>query len=282
MGFVLFYFKSVKKVYQKQLQLEKARLEHQQELLRSAIQVEEKERRRFSRDLHDEAGALLAGVKLKVNLMQQEAGDPERVRQLSLEARELLGNTIQSIRNISHNLLPPSLETFGLFRCLEGFFQALQASVETDFHYKADLERLPSEVELSMYRVIAELCNNTLKHANASKISMYLEVNENVLSAVYRDNGRGMVQAAAQSSNGPLKGANAGQGADAEHGAGAAPGHGMWPGLKQAPGGAKPGPGPGLGLKNLESRISMLNGSITFESAPGQGMEARIEIPLSK
>ena len=244
-GFVLFYFKSVKKVYQKQLQLEKARLEHQQELLRNAIQVEEKERRRFSRDLHDEAGALLAGVKLKVNLMQREAENPEKVRQLSLEAREMLSNTIQSVRNISHNLLPPSLETFGLFRCLEGFFRDLQASVKTDFQYETDRERLPPEVELSLYRVTAELCNNTLKHAGASKISMHIEVNESLLKAVYRDNGKGMDQAMT---------------------AGSAP--------------TETGAAPGLGLTNLESRVAMLNGTITVNSASGRGLVAHIEIPL--
>lgn len=238
-GFILFYFKSVKKVYGKQLQLEKARLEHQQELLKNAILVEEKERRRFSRDLHDEAGALLAGVKLKISLMQQEAGNPERVRRLALEAKEMLGNTIQSVRNISHNLLPPSLETFGLFHCLEGFFRELHASVETDFSYETDRERLPPEVELTLYRVTAELCNNTLKHANAGKISMHITVNGKLVKAVYRDNGKGM------------------------------------PGASSAP-----SVSPGLGLRNLESRVTMLNGNITFDSAPGQGMQTNIEIPL--
>ncbi|QEC53329.1 signal transduction histidine kinase [Anseongella ginsenosidimutans] len=240
-GFILFYFKSVKKIYQKQLQLEKNRLEHQQELLKNAIRVEEQERRRFSRDLHDEAGALLAGIKLKMKLIQQDAGDPGRVRQLSLEAREMLGTTIQSVRNISHNLLPPSLETFGLFRCLEGFFRDLQASVETDFQYETDRERLPPEVELAMYRIVSELCNNTLKHANAGKITMHLQVEGNNLKAVYQDNGKGMDTGAARD-----------------------------PEVLAS----------GLGFKNIESRIAMLSGTITLDSAPGKGMDVRIEISL--
>lgn len=240
-GFILFYFKSVKKVYQKQLQLEKARLEHQQELMRNAIQVEEKERRRFARDLHDEAGALLAGIKLKMSLMQQQADDPERTRELSLEAREMLDRTIQSVRGISHNLLPPSLETFGLFRCLESFFQELNSMVETDFHYETDRERLPAEMELALYRVTTELCNNTLKHAQADKITMQIDATGSLLTATYRDNGLGMSEVASS---------------------------------------VEPGASAGLGLKSIESRLGMLGGIITFDSAPGKGMEARIEIPL--
>ncbi|HYH56568.1 MAG TPA: sensor histidine kinase [Anseongella sp.] len=234
-GFILFYFRSVRKVYQKQLMLEKAESRHQQELLKSSIQAEEMERRRFSRDLHDEAGALLAGIKLKLNLLEKEPGNPERIKQLSLEAREMVDNTIRSVRHISHNLLPPSLETFGLFACLENFFRDLNSDIEAAFSYEGGRARLPQDTEVAMYRIVSELCNNTIKHAQAGRIMLHIKVDAGLLEAVYRDNGRGF---------------NEGQ------------------------------PRQGLGMKNIESRVSMLNGRLALSSGAGKGMQAEIQIPL--
>lgn len=236
-AFILFHFKSVRRIHQKQLLLEKARAEHQQELLKSAIQVEEKERRRFSRDLHDEAGALLAGVRLKINLIEKESADAGRVERLSSEAKEMLDHTIRSVRNISHNLLPPSLETFGLQGCLESFFRDLNTSIEADLRFETVRERLPQDVEIAVYRVVSELCGNTLKHAGADNISLEITISANLLRAVYRDNGKGID---------PLK-VNAAA---------------------------------GLGMKNMESRVSMLGGKIALGSHENKGMEAVIEIPL--
>lgn len=104
----------------------------------------------------------------------------------------MLDNAIRNLRNISHNLLPPGLEEFGLESTLQDVAQRIKTAggPDVDVHY--DLTgRLPIEQELHLYRIAQELLNNTLKHAEASNIRFGLNSDHRGVIFRYTDDGKG-------------------------------------------------------------------------------------------
>src|SRR3712207_4180169 len=166
-GLVIFIIFHQRKVLRYQLQLQ--RMEHVQQklLLNASIRLQEEERQRIAADLHDDAGPLLATARLYLseNLVNQD-----KVTQLQsiYQARQILDDTIQLIRNISHSLMPPTLKNFGLESAINDLTQKISGSgsinASSRFHdYK---DRLKPEKELLIFRIIQELVNNILKHSN--------------------------------------------------------------------------------------------------------------------
>lgn len=184
-----------RKLYRQKLEKEKLKAQHRFELLQSTISVQEEERRRIARDLHDELGAALSMTRM--HLVQlggqtaiREAGLNARVEQVQAMAEQALAAT----RRISHALMPPQLESFGLLQTLEAVaadinrLGPLHAAVGTDGSFL----RLPSAIELGVCRIALELINNTIRHAEASRIEIFLAVKRTRLHFRYCDNGKGL------------------------------------------------------------------------------------------
>src|SRR5207245_6682268 len=128
------------------------------------IHLPEKERQRLVADLYDDASPLLATARLYLN---ENLVNLDKASQLQsiYQARQILDDTIQLIRNISHSLMPPTLKNFGLESAVNDLFQKISGSgtinASSRFHeYK---ERLKPEKELIVFRVVQELINNILK-----------------------------------------------------------------------------------------------------------------------
>src|SRR5689334_17874501 len=172
-GLILFIIFHQRKVIRYQARLQQMEQEQQKILLKASIRLQEEERQRLAADLHDDAGPLLATARLYLN---ENLVNQDKATQLQsiFQARQILDDTIQLIRNISHSLMPPTLKNFGLESAVNDLFQKISGSgtinASSRFHeYK---ERLKPEKELIVFRVVQELINNILKHSNSSFIHL--------------------------------------------------------------------------------------------------------------
>ncbi len=183
-----------KNLIRQQLEREALRSKHQKELLQSNIEVQESERKRIAKDLHDELGATLSIAKM--HLMRLEQMHPSlESKGISIgNIRKIIETSIASVRQISHHLMPNQLETFGLIRSLESMVDQIneskQVSIEIDV--PAMTTKLSWDKELGLYRIFMELIQNTLKHSKAKAVNIkYKEENGKVVID-YKDDGVGL------------------------------------------------------------------------------------------
>ena len=161
-------------------------------ILTAVLRTEEKERSRFSKELHDGLGPLLSSAKMSLSALTREERTPEQ--------REILDNTtyvieeaIRSLREISNNLSPHVLNDFGLARGVQHFIDRSAAMHNVKIRFTTNLrtERYDKDAEVILYRVICELINNSLKHAACTAVNLSLSQTGTLLVLDYSDNGRG-------------------------------------------------------------------------------------------
>lgn len=187
-----------KNLYREQFEQEELKRRHQAELTKSTIMVQEQERKRISQDLHDDLGAVLSIIRM--HLLQAERKYQEVNDQLPGElqnVRSLTENAIESMRRISHELMPPQLERFGVLETLEQTCEQLTAAGKINCEFNAE-EQVDAYItdelmSLTLYRVCMELINNTIKHAGATQLQLDISGSDKEIIVNYRDNGNGMV-----------------------------------------------------------------------------------------
>lgn len=238
---VLFVFIYQKKLIKHQLNLQKMQAEYQRDLLKATIHAQETERKRIAQDLHDDVGAMLSAVKLSVNQIARNHQKPVQFQSIAKDTKSLIDETIDNVRRISKDLMPVTLENFGLIHALEELSNKLNAStaIFTSFECEGDLIALERRDELAIYRVVQELCNNIIKHAGATKIDIKLRLTNQELRLSVIDNGRGFIIDDITKVNGNT----------------------------------------GIGLKSIESRMNMLGGKIAYRGKPAEGTTVTIELP---
>lgn len=187
--FVVFY---QKRMMQQNLQLQQLEQEKQQALLDASIQSQERERRRIAKDLHDEVGAMLSTVKLHIGQALKHS-EASKASFFASEAKTLVEETIQNVRSISRDLLPATLEKFGLIAGLEELIARNNVSDQLQLHLTVSAQpyRMPIETELAIYRIVQELINNSIKHAEAQNILLTVGFGEHLFELIYRDDGKG-------------------------------------------------------------------------------------------
>src|SRR5665213_1225168 len=208
-------------------QLQRMEEEKQQMLLKASINSQEEERQRIAADLHDDAGPLLATARLYLseNLIHQE---PAVQLQSIFSAKQIIDDSIQLIRNISHSLLPPTLKNFGLEAAIKDQFERINGSgvINASARFHDNRQRLSDEQELLVFRILQELVTNIIKHSSAGFIHLTQNAQGNIVYFRIHHDGKGILQADFDKM---------------EHNSS------------------------GLGLKNIQSRIRVLNGKIFFE-----------------
>jgi signal transduction histidine kinase len=242
-GLVVFIVFHQRKVIRYQLQLQKMEEEQQKILLNASIRWQEEERQRIAADLHDDAGPLLATARLYLNenLLKQ---DMSTQLQSIYNAKQIIDDTIQLIRNISHSLMPPTLKNFGLESAINDLFQKISGTgaINASCRFHDYRQRLVPEQELLVFRVVQELINNILKHSNSSFMHITQNINDGRFFLRLHHDGRGITQDDFEKMNKSSL---------------------------------------GLGLKNIQSRIKVLHGSITFEKDLSQTyFKITIDIPV--
>ena len=241
-GIVFFVVFHQRKVSRFNAAFKKMEDEKQQILLNASIKFQEEERNRIAADLHDDVGPLLATARLYLNenMINQE---PASQLQSIFSAKQIIDDAIQLIRNISHSMMPPTLKNFGLESAMSDLFQKINGSgsLNASVRFHDYRTRLKLEQELLIFRIIQELVNNIIKHSHAGFI--HLTQNANATHSYLRlhHDGHGIIQTEFERLNHVST---------------------------------------GLGLKNIASRIKVLNGRIFFEIDPSHTYyKVTIEIP---
>jgi PAS domain S-box-containing protein len=210
-------------------------------IMNAIIETEEKERKRFSEDLHDELGSLLSTIKIYINTLHKEEIEAERKNELVGFTNQLIDQAIQNSKEIANNLSPNVIKRFGLISAITSFCEKIQASAGVAVHFDASAysHKLKEDEEISIYRIVNELVNNTLKHARASHIDIVFMSSNKLLTICYNDDGEGF---------------------DFE---------------KTLQGSSK-----GLGLQNIASRVNSLNGTYKVSSGKPDGFSIQLELLL--
>ena len=201
--------------------------EKQNALLKASIRFQEEERNRIAADLHDDAGPLLATVRLYLNdnFVNQPKGEQ---LQAIYSAKQIIDEAIGLIRNISHKLMPPTLKNFGLESACSDLFQKINGSgvIKSTSRFHDYDDRLTPENEMLCFRVIQELVNNILKHSHAGFINLVQNASETKIFIRINHDGTGITQTQFEDLTFSSR---------------------------------------GLGLRNIDSRMRVLGGKIEFE-----------------
>jgi two-component system sensor histidine kinase UhpB len=164
---------------------------------RRVLQVQEAERSRIARGLHDEVGQVLTGV-----LLQLEGEGPNE------ETKAAVHQALDEVRRIARELRPEMLEHLGLVSALTELSRrfADQSGLRIERRFAADLPPLSDDVELAVYRVAQESLTNIARHAQASRVEVVLEAGAGSVVLRIVDDGRGMDESAAVNGHGGLRG----------------------------------------------------------------------------
>jgi signal transduction histidine kinase len=160
--------------------------------LRRIVGGQELERRRLARELHDETGQALTSILLGLRAVE-DAGNSDDLRQAASDLRELVVATLQDVRRLAVQLRPKALDDFGLVPALERLVQTFSESTDIRVALEAQLgdERLPPEVETTLYRIVQEALTNIVKHAEAANVSILLVRGKGSATLVIEDDGQG-------------------------------------------------------------------------------------------
>ena len=168
------------------------RRESETRVLQAIMQTEERERRQLAKDLHDGIGPLLSNIKMSVSALdksQISGFNRTVVDNISI----LINESITALKYTSNNLSPHILDNFGLASAVNSFTENINrlGKIEITFNNNVENSRFESQIETNLYRIICELFQNTVKHANASKVSLLVHFNEGKIIVQYFDDGIG-------------------------------------------------------------------------------------------
>lgn len=233
---IVFFVIYQRRLLEQQKKHQKLESDYQRELLKTSILSQERERNRIAKELHDDVGAMLTTTKLYFDQIASELS-PTEFNSISSKVKGFFEDMIHSVRTISQDLRPMVLERLGLVEAVQSLVQTINESGKIKISFLNHTAcNLPKTGELNLYRIIQELINNTIKHAEASYVKIELQDEEKKLILKYKDDGKGF-------QNEQIK-------------------------IHK-----------GLGLKNIESRVSILDGNINFYGNNG-GVKIMIEIPI--
>ncbi|MBC8101769.1 MAG: PAS domain-containing protein [Cytophagales bacterium] len=216
--------------------------EQLQALNRRLVEVQEAERLRLARELHDEIGQIVTGLKMTIDLTARETVDRASVQPFHEESKRLVRDLMERVRQMSLDLRPTMLDDLGLLPALLWHFEryTLQTGIVVRFqHGGVERRRLGDPIETAVYRLIQEALTNVARHAGGvPEVSVLLQVAGESLDLWIEDRGAGFSpnQQSAYASS---------------------------------------------GLSGMRERAGALNGSLTLSSTPGQGTTVAVQIPLS-
>lgn len=240
-SFLLAFNTSQRKKFQYQQNLLNLKEEQQNELIKAAVRSEETERHRISEELHDEVGALLSATKLYLSNLHDKYGHEDN--QIYQKSLELLDESIHKVRSISHNLHSGILKELGLNEALQSFLQKInqpgKLGVITELD--KDYSSKNPENDITIYRIMQELCGNIIKHSRATQLKITSHIENNILTFTIQHNGKGLTQDEFEK-------------------------------LRYE--------GKGLGLKNIQNRIILLKGKINFVRSPNENT-ITLNIPVN-
>lgn len=210
------------------------------------LRVQEAERGRISRELHDGVGQALTGLKLQLDVLEREAAAEESPLMPRLgELKELTERTLNDVRALSHLLRPQMLDDLGLVPTLRWLTRTFEGrtAVPVVFEHDGLGERLDPDVEIIVFRVTQEALTNVAKYAEASCVQVGLTCEGQRLTLSIEDDGKGFDAGAALRATGEDQGG---------------------------------------GVRGMRDRVQLFGGTFSLSSTPGQGARIEIELPLGQ
>lgn len=163
--------------------------------LQAVFDATEEERSRIAKDLHDGVGQQLSGLKMGWQKLVGKLSETQpEVAPQAAALTEVLDEACIEVRSISHQMMPKSLQTFGLVPALDDMLRKSLGTAGINYEFESfgiDKNRFDSRVELTVFRVAQELINNIIKHAEATSVSVQLMTNNANLILLIEDNGKG-------------------------------------------------------------------------------------------
>jgi signal transduction histidine kinase len=236
----LLYYEGIVEDISQRKQVEAERVE----LLRRLVKAQEDEQRRIARELHDQMGQSLAALLLGLKALKNSVREESTTKSIQ-RLQEITNRIAEEMHSLIHELRPTALDDLGLQTALSNYLEewAERSNVTIDFHSNGLLEqRLASQLESTIYRIVQEAVNNVIKHANAQNVSIILEKRENRVLVIIEDDGIGF---------------------DADA-------------LLKTPARNRR-----FGLLGMQERVALVGGSLSIESTPGIGTTVLVHIDIS-
>jgi signal transduction histidine kinase len=173
-----------------------ADLEMQQQLTatEAVLKGEEQERTRLAKDLHDGLGGMLSGIKYAMGTMKGNLVMTPENNQAFERSMDMLDSSIKEMRRVAHNMMPEALIKFGLDTALKDFCNDINQSGALHINYQSvGMEQAAVEqtTAITIYRVVQELINNTMKHAAAKNAIVQIAKQDNQIAVTVEDDGKG-------------------------------------------------------------------------------------------
>lgn len=222
-------------------------LSHQQELRelsRTMMQSSEATLRSLVRELHDDLGQALTAVRMDLGMLDRDLPDDSPLHARVKEARQQIGDVLQSLRNLSQLLRPPVLDDLGLVPAMQWYAERFRerSGVALDLDTSEAAQRYPQAVEVALYRVFQESLTNVSRHAEARHVAARLASDTQTIRMEIQDDGRGFDPQSLRHSTATDR---------------------------------------GIGVLGMRERVATYGGSFEIESTPGKGTTVRLAIPLA-
>lgn len=213
-------------------------------LFGKVTKMQEDERSRIARELHDETSHSLTAILLELQELKNEGALNEGQAACVGQMKELIDEALKDTNRLAWNLRPTVLDKFGLQVSLERYAESVmeQGVLSIDLLVRMSSPRLPADIEISIYRLVQEAVTNAIKYAEATEADIMLVEGDGYISVVVEDNGVGFDIDAVRKSN----------------------------------------PGEHLGLIGMEERIALMSGTLGIESSLGHGTSIVAKIPLPR
>ena len=215
-----------------------------EELLRKVLTIQEEERKRIARELHDETSQSLVSLVMRVEAIKAlPAGDTGKLQAMLLDMKNLTVKTIDNVHKIIFDLRPSILDDLGLLSAIRWYAgnRLEPLGIHTRVEVTGDEKKLSPQVEIGLFRVVQEAINNIVKHAEAHSVVLGMEFKESSIMIEVEDDGKGFDVDAVS----------------------------LIPDKAQ-----------GVGLLGMRERVALLDGKLHIESQPGKGTHLTTEIPL--
>ena len=202
--------------------------------------LKEQEQARIAREVHDQLGQLLTGLKMDIGWLRKHAGEKNDAQMLAEKLNamnSLMDEAIQTVRRVASDLRPPILDDYGLTDALEwkGVEFETRSGIKVFFEPPETAIEIDNRVSTGLYRIYQEILTNIARHAGAERVDTRLENNEGYIVLTVTDNGKGFDTSKPVSS---------------------------------------------LGLLGMKERSYMIGGNLTINSKPGEGTSIIVTVPL--
>jgi signal transduction histidine kinase len=164
------------------------------QLSHQIVAMQEEERRKLSRELHDHIGQVLTALRMELGRLDRLRPPDERLAHAVAECRQLVDNMVRTVRDLALGLRPSMLDDFGLQAALEWHVRDFtrRYGVPVELHVSGDLDNLPDQYRTCVYRVIQEALTNCVRHASASRIAVQVTGTAQSLEVAVSDDGVGL------------------------------------------------------------------------------------------